>query len=75
MVALPALGGSILRLVLGYLTDRIGPRKTAIIGMIATVVPLIFGWKAANSLQVECHNLKLIRFRWSGSHGCRPGST
>ncbi|MEW9700235.1 nitrate/nitrite transporter [Paenibacillus sp. SI8] len=50
LVALPALGGSILRLVLGYLTDRIGPRKTAIIGMILTVVPLIFGWKVANSL-------------------------
>ncbi len=30
LVALPLLGGSILRLVLGYLTDRIGPKKTAI---------------------------------------------
>jgi MFS transporter, NNP family, nitrate/nitrite transporter len=50
LVALPALGGSMLRLVLGYLTDRIGPRKTAIIGMILTLVPLIFGWKFANSL-------------------------
>lgn len=50
LVALPALGGSILRVVLGFLTDRIGPRKTAIIGMILTVVPLVFGWKFANSL-------------------------
>ncbi|MFD0694168.1 nitrate/nitrite transporter [Paenibacillus sp. GCM10027628] len=50
LVALPALGGSILRVVLGFLTDRIGPRKTAIIGMTLTVVPLIFGWKFANSL-------------------------
>lgn len=50
LVALPALGGSILRLVLGYLTDRIGPKKTAVIGMILTVVPLVAGWKFAGSL-------------------------
>ncbi|KRF18746.1 nitrate/nitrite transporter [Paenibacillus sp. Soil787] len=50
LVALPALGGAVLRLVLGYLTDRIGPKKTAIIGMILTVVPLVFAWKFANSL-------------------------
>ncbi|WP_233568251.1 MFS transporter [Cohnella faecalis] len=29
LVALPILGGSILRLVLGFLTDRIGPKRTA----------------------------------------------
>ncbi|KQX49153.1 MULTISPECIES: nitrate/nitrite transporter [unclassified Paenibacillus] len=50
LVALPALGGAVLRLVLGYLTDRIGPKKTAIIGMILTVVPLVFAWKVADSL-------------------------
>nr|WP_052487845.1 nitrate/nitrite transporter [Paenibacillus sp. VKM B-2647] len=50
LVALPALGGSILRLVLGYLTDRIGSKKTGILGMVLTVVPLIFGWQFANSL-------------------------
>ncbi|UJF32054.1 nitrate/nitrite transporter [Paenibacillus hexagrammi] len=50
LVALPALGGAILRLVLGYLTDRIGPKKTGILGMILTLVPLIFAWQVADSL-------------------------
>jgi MFS transporter, NNP family, nitrate/nitrite transporter len=50
LVALPALGGSILRLVLGYLTDRIGAKKTGLIGMVLTIVPLVFGWKFASSL-------------------------
>lgn len=50
LVALPVLGGSILRLVLGYLTDYIGPKRTAQIGMIVTIVPLVMGWQFVNSL-------------------------
>lgn len=50
LVALPILGGSILRIVLGLLTDHIGPKKTAQIGMIITLVPLIWGWKFADQL-------------------------
>ncbi|MCZ0755761.1 nitrate/nitrite transporter [Anoxybacillus sp. J5B_2022] len=50
LVALPILGGSILRLVLGLLTDHIGPKKTAQIGMMITLIPLIWGWKFADHL-------------------------
>ncbi|AGT33646.1 MFS transporter [Geobacillus genomosp. 3] len=50
LVALPTLGGSILRIVLGLLTDRIGPKKTGQIGMIITIIPLILGWQFADSL-------------------------
>lgn len=50
IVALPILGGSIFRIILGVLTDRIGPRKTAIGGMIFTMVPLLWGWLFGNSL-------------------------
>lgn len=50
LVALPILGGSILRLVLGLLTDHIGPKKTAQIGMMITLIPLIWGWKFADRL-------------------------
>src|ERR1700730_3844237 len=32
MVALPLLGGALLRLVLGVLTDQIGARRTGILG-------------------------------------------
>jgi MFS transporter, NNP family, nitrate/nitrite transporter len=50
MVAVPLLGGSILRLVLGLLTDRIGARTTGLIGMALTAVPLLLGWLWADSL-------------------------
>ncbi|AZN43755.1 nitrate/nitrite transporter [Paenibacillus albus] len=50
LVALPILGGSILRLVLGYMTDVIGPKRTGQIGMLLTVIPLVWGWKFADSL-------------------------
>ncbi len=43
MVAVPLLGGAILRLALGLLTDRIGARRTAIIGMSLTTLPLLLG--------------------------------
>ncbi|MGO4372744.1 MFS transporter, partial [Paenibacillus sp. MCAF20] len=44
------LGGSILRLVLGFLTDYIGPKLTAQIGMVLTVIPLVLGWQFVHSL-------------------------
>ncbi|MBW7459880.1 MFS transporter, partial [Paenibacillus sepulcri] len=50
LVALPVLGGSVLRLVLGYLTDVIGPKRTGQIGMLLTMVPLVWGWKFVDSL-------------------------
>lgn len=50
IVAVPILSGSFFRLILGVLTDRIGPRKTAIGGMIVTMVPLTWGWLFAHTL-------------------------
>lgn len=50
MTAIPLLGGSFLRLVLGQLTDRIGPRRTGCIGLSVTLVPLLGGWLWADSL-------------------------
>ncbi|MFS0725749.1 nitrate/nitrite transporter [Paenibacillus sp. 1P07SE] len=50
LVALPILGGSILRLVLGFLTDYIGPKRTGQIGMLITMVPLVWGWQFIGSL-------------------------
>jgi NNP family nitrate/nitrite transporter-like MFS transporter len=44
MVAVPILGGAVLRLVLGVMTDRWSARKTAIVGMVLTAVPLLLGW-------------------------------
>lgn len=50
LVALPILGGSILRLVLGFMSDYIGPKLTAQIGMLVTLVPLLLGWLWVDSL-------------------------
>lgn len=49
MVAVPLLGGAVLRLVLGLLADRIGARRTAMLGMASTAAPLLLGWLWADS--------------------------
>ncbi len=50
MTAIPLLGGSILRLVFGHLTDRIGPKNTGCIGLTMTLLPLLGGWLWAGSI-------------------------
>src|SRR5947209_7337722 len=49
MVAVPLLGGAVLRIVLGLLTDRIGAYRTGLLGMVLTLVPLLLGWLWAES--------------------------
>mgnify|MGYP003694699633 CR=1 FL=1 len=49
MVAVPVLGGALLRLVLGPLADHIGAKKTALIGLALTLVPLLMGWLWSDS--------------------------
>jgi NNP family nitrate/nitrite transporter-like MFS transporter len=49
MVAIPLLGGALLRLVLGVMTDHWGARKTGILGLVLTVIPLLLGWLWADS--------------------------
>ncbi|MDQ0817224.1 NNP family nitrate/nitrite transporter-like MFS transporter [Bacillus pumilus] len=50
IVAIPILSGSFFRIVLGLFTDRIGPKKTAVIGMLFTTIPLIWGFIAGTTL-------------------------
>lgn len=50
MTAIPLLGGSILRLVFGHLSDRIGAKRTGCIGLLLTVIPLLAGWLWADSI-------------------------
>src|SRR6266436_5989276 len=49
LLAVPLLGGSLLRLVLGLLTDHIGARRTGILGLSLTVAPLLMGWLWADT--------------------------
>jgi MFS transporter, NNP family, nitrate/nitrite transporter len=44
MVAVPLLGGALLRIPLGVLTDRIGGRRAGMLGLALTAVPLVLGW-------------------------------
>jgi NNP family nitrate/nitrite transporter-like MFS transporter len=44
MVAVPILGGAVLRIGMGLMTDRIGARRTALTGLAVTAVPLLMGW-------------------------------
>lgn len=49
LVALPILGGAILRVLLGLMTDSIGARRTGLIGLVLTLIPLTLGWLWADS--------------------------
>ena len=49
MVALPMLGGALVRLPLGFLVDRIGARRTGILAQLVVMLPLLWGWLAAGS--------------------------
>src|SRR5262245_51851137 len=49
MVAVPILGGAVLRVVLGVMTDRWGAKRTGMIGLVLTLVPLLLGWLWADS--------------------------
>jgi MFS family permease len=46
LTAIPLLGGSLFRPVLGLLADRIGGRRTGLLGLVLTLVPLFIGWRA-----------------------------
>ena len=49
ITAIPLLGGSLFRPIMGILGDRIGGRLTGILGMVLTFVPLILGWQFATT--------------------------
>jgi NNP family nitrate/nitrite transporter-like MFS transporter len=50
LIALPLLAGSFFRPIMGLLADRIGGRKTGLIGLALTLIPLIIGWQFASTL-------------------------
>lgn len=49
LTAVPLLGGSFFRLILGTMTERIGGRKTGLIGLGLSLVPLMLAWQVADS--------------------------
>jgi NNP family nitrate/nitrite transporter-like MFS transporter len=49
LTAVPLLGGSFFRILLGLMTQRIGGRRTGLIGLGLTLVPLLIAWLWASS--------------------------
>jgi MFS family permease len=49
LTALPLLGGSFFRIILGLMTERIGGRRTGLIGLSLTLVPLLIAWQWAST--------------------------
>jgi MFS transporter, NNP family, nitrate/nitrite transporter len=49
LTAVPLLGGSFCRPILGWCTERFGGRRTGIGGLALTLVPLFIGWRIADS--------------------------
>lgn len=49
LTAVPLLGGSFFRLILGASTERFGGRRTALTGMALTFIPLFIAWQFAHS--------------------------
>jgi len=47
LTAIPLLGGSLFRPILGGIADRIGGRRTGLLGMTLTLLPLFAGWQFA----------------------------
>src|SRR5438552_270027 len=50
MTAIPLLGGTLMRLIFGHLTRRIGPKNAGCLGLALTLAPLMAGWQWADSL-------------------------
>ncbi len=50
LTAVPLLGGSIFRIVLGWMSERYGPRRTGIMGLGVTLLPLSLAWLWASGL-------------------------
>ena len=50
LVAVPLLGGSCFRPIMGILGDRIGGRRAGLIGLALTLVPLLIGWRFAQTI-------------------------
>ncbi len=44
VVAVPAFGGALFRILLGFLADRYGPKKVGMVSLAAVLIPLTWGW-------------------------------
>jgi len=60
ILSLPILGGALLRIVLGFVVDKIGPKKTALISQLIVISALLTGYFIGEKMTYEI--LLLIAF-------------
>jgi NNP family nitrate/nitrite transporter-like MFS transporter len=53
LVAIPILAGAILRILLGWLADQIGPKKTGIMAQLVVIAALSYAWLIGLHSQFE----------------------
>jgi MFS transporter, NNP family, nitrate/nitrite transporter len=51
LTAVPLLGGSFFRPILGWSTEQFGGRRTGLAGLALTLIPLLLAWLAAGSFE------------------------
>jgi NNP family nitrate/nitrite transporter-like MFS transporter len=49
MVAIPLLSGAAMRILVGALADRFGPKRVGVWSLSVVLIPLLWGWWAAES--------------------------
>jgi len=52
LVSVPPLGGAFFRIVLGYLADQYGAKRTGTVSMALTLLPLLIAWKFGTSFPI-----------------------
>src|SRR5204862_2839668 len=50
MVAIPILSGSLMRVPLGLLSDRLGGKRVGVAMLLFLFLPLALGWQTGNNL-------------------------
>src|SRR5258708_38297459 len=49
LIAVPLLGAAFFRILFGFLSDKFGSKRVGIGSLIATLIPLLWGWLFAKS--------------------------
>jgi len=60
LLAIPILSGAILRILLGFLVDQLGPKKTALIAQSIVIVSLFYGYFRGEN--ITYNELLLVAF-------------
>ncbi len=60
LLAIPILSGALLRIVLGFMVDKIGPKKTAIAAQLIVIASLLYAFSRGES--ITYNELLLVAF-------------